>query len=279
VRHPAKNSRPKLRQHNPRRSRRSASAVSACSSPRRSTAHLTEQQLRISTALAWTPEWPATTVVTLSWVALLAGHDRHPAPVSSNPQAGLAAVHAIVALANWPLMAIAMMGPMALPAVRHVGLNSISCRRRRAMMLYFAVYMGVWIAFCFALLIADRLIGIVNADGRIGLPMALAAAAVWQATPIKRRALVGCRRTVPLPPMGRQADRACIEFALMQGARALTSCWPFMVIAAAVGSNLLWMEALAALVALEELTERGRMLLHPGAAALALAAGVFAVAF
>jgi predicted metal-binding membrane protein len=258
--------------------------------------------------LRWRPEWPYLVVVLLAWVALLAGagghfgapatagdpptaqlapaeHEHHhatpAAPASPPRHAGHGAGSLPAALAGWTLMSVAMMVPVVLPAVRHVGLNSLRRRRQWAMFLFFAVYVGAWAAFGVLALAGQRLaLGAIGIDARLLLACTLAVAAGWQLTRIKRRSLLACRRTVPLPPVGRRADTGCARFALRQSRRCTASCWALMAVMVAVQqATVLWMLSLTTLMAAEELTRPGRRgegLLPLSAAALATAAGMVA---
>jgi predicted metal-binding membrane protein len=173
-------------------------------------------------------------------------------------------------------MTVGMMVPVTLPAVRHVGLNSLRSRRWRAMTVYVAVYVAVWIVFGIVALTGEWTAReIAGLDGRILLALALIMAAIWQLTRIKRRAIFACRRTVPLPPVGRRADAGCARFALLQGWRCVVSCWALMLVMLMAGhAALTWMMMLTALILVEELTRVGWRLLRPSAAALAFAAGL-----
>ena len=106
-------------------------------------------------------------------------------------------------------------------------------------------------------------------------------AALWQVAPAKRRALLRCRRTSPLPPVGLRADLGSARFALLQGRRCLGSCWALMLVMAALGHGgglaLAAMAAMTAFMLVEDMTARGKDLLVPSAAALALAAAVVLV--
>ena len=240
--------------------------------------------LRAAAALRWRPEWRITVVVAFAWVALLATHDHqhhgHATP-AVGPGHGFqhGSVGLLAGLSGWTLMAVAMMVPVTLPAVRHVGLNSIRRRRQWAMALYVAIYIGVWVAFGVIALAAERLVRqALGLEGRVLLAFALVVAGGWQLTRVKRRALFRCRRTVPLAPVGIRAEVGCARFALQQGWRCLTSCWALMTVMAVTGhsshSGLVWMTALTALTMVEELSLVGRKLLRPTATALILAAGL-----
>jgi predicted metal-binding membrane protein len=180
-------------------------------------------------------------------------------------------------LTSWLLMSFAMMVPATLPAVRHVALNSIDARRARAMTLYVAAYLAVWGLFgvvAFALFGVSRtLFGFATTD-RVLLAIVLVIATVWQLTRIKRRAIVACKRTVPLPPDGLRADRACMRFGMMQAWRCLLACWPLMLLMAAMPHPhpLLPMIALTAIVLVEERARNRDRLIVPIAGVLAAAA-------
>jgi predicted metal-binding membrane protein len=229
--------------------------------------------------LRWAPEWQVAVLVALAWAALLAGAGAHGAPAGheQHVHAHDAGLHA--ALGGWTLMVIAMMVPVTLPAVRHVGLNSIRPRRQWAMALYTCVYVTVWVGFGAVALLAVR--GLHEAlmlDDRALLVCALIVAATWQLTRAKRRAVLACKRTVPLPPVGRRADLGCARFAVSQAWRCMCSCWALMGVMALAGhASLLWMAGLTALIAVEELTLAGRGRLGHGGAVLAVAAAAVAL--
>lgn len=127
----------------------------------------------------------------------------------------------------WMLMTIAMMGPAALAGIRHTGLNSLSWRRYRAMGEFSAGYFIVWAAFGLVSLAA--LAAVPRAVGWSGAAAALAVAGLWELTPMKRRSLRDCHRSVPLPPRGWRAEIAALRFGLRNGAACLGSCWCLML--------------------------------------------------
>jgi predicted metal-binding membrane protein len=258
--------------------------------------NLGELRERLVAALRWRPEWWIAAGVIAAWLALLAGASMgqmNPGmstisfwcgPATTNvmplpawvrpPGAARPSLAAMSELPGWSLMVMAMMVPLTLPALRHVAHNSMRYRRQRAMALYITVYVATWTLFGLVALEAnDLVVRYLGIHDRTLLVLAAGAAAAWQLTRTKRRALFACGRTVPLPPTGSRADAACARFALQQAYRCIRSCWAIMLIMATVGDlALLWMSALTALVIAEELTRSGRRLTRPAAAVLALAA-------
>lgn len=171
----------------------------------------------------------------------------------------------------WGVMALAMMVPAALPAVHHVASTSLYWRRRRAAAEFLAVFVGLWTAF--GLLVLTQLTSWVPAGSPLLLAGALAAAAVWQLTPLKRRALLACHRSRPLPPRGWRASAGTASFALHNGAACLVSCWAMMAAATLAGpGRLWWMGAMTGAMAAEKLAEKPRWASRRLAALLAAAA-------
>ncbi len=134
-------------------------------------------------------------------------------------------------LADWLLMAVAMMAPLAMPAVRHVAYNSFDSRRFRGSAIFLVSSLAIWIPFGIAVL-GLRWSWDAYAPGLAAawpLSFALLAAALWQFTPWKRRALNACRSPVPLRPFGYRADLSCMRFGVVHGWRCLLSCWAIML--------------------------------------------------
>lgn len=187
------------------------------------THELRNARQRLAVQLAWHPEWWVTGTVAVDWLVLLARH-----PLTAPAGAGHHGA-ASTGISEWALMAVAMMVPMALPAVRHVAHNSIRRRRQGAMVLYLLAYVAVWVGFGAVVLGALWLTGAGQSwgavgparDGRLLIASLLLIAAAWQLSRTKRRAILSCRRTVPLPPQGRRADVACLRMGLWHGRR----CW------------------------------------------------------
>lgn len=203
------------------------------------------------------PSWAGGSVwfCDLNRAGMTSGHGGDAVIASAPEVASLAA-----SLPIWALMAVAMMLPTAMPAVRHVAVNSLYWRRRRAVLEFIAVYLAVWAVF--SALVLGMAISRAPADSAFVLPLVLAVAALWQWTPLKRRALRACHRPRPLPPYGWRATAGVARFGLGNGGACLASCWAMMLTMAVVGSARLgWMAALTALIAIEKLS------LKPGRAA------------
>jgi predicted metal-binding membrane protein len=229
------------------------------------------------------PQAVAEAVAVAAWLALVelhAGPAHHAAPGSFHahlhavPAAAAAGAatpwSAVVAgLPGWVLMAAAMMVPAAIPAARHVAVNSLRRRRHRAVGEFLAAYLAVWaVAGALALAALWRW-----PPRGPALAIALAVAAGWQVTPWHRRAVNACHRTTPLPVSGRAAVRGTTRYGLRYGLACLGSCWALMaVMAVATTGHLAWTVALGAVVAAQKLLVRPRRTARVVAVLLAVAA-------
>jgi predicted metal-binding membrane protein len=178
---------------------------------------------------------------------------------------------AVEGLPQWVLMTVAMMGPVAVAGVRHTALNSLRWRRGRGMAEFAAGYLAAWTAFGGLALVAAELASPVPGSVRLGI--VLAAASAWELSSLKRRCMLACHRTVPLPLYGWHAERGALLFGLRQGLSCLGTCWCLMLImVAAPGGHLLWTVALTAVISSERFAE------HPRRAARFVGAGLVAAA-
>lgn len=171
----------------------------------------------------------------------------------------------------WMLMTIAMMGPAALAGVRHTGLNSLWWRRYRAMGEFSVGYLAVWAAFgavSLAVLAATP-----QVRGWPGAAVALGAACFWELTPMKRRSLRDCHRSVPLPPSGWRAEVGAVRFGLRNGVACLGSCWCLMLAMIVFPEhNVLGTVLLTGISTAERLVERPRRATQFAAASFGLLA-------
>jgi predicted metal-binding membrane protein len=177
------------------------------------------------------------------------------------------------------LMAVAMMLPPAMPAIGYVAVNSFYWRRRRAVLEFVVVFLGVWVTYNLVVL------GALGSTGAASSPLApaaaLALAALWQLTPAKQRALQACHRTRRLPPKGWRATAGVADFGLRNAAACLLSCWAMMLTTAFVAlPSLAWMAVLTGVITTERLSRRPRRASRRVGAALgagALAAAAIAL--
>lgn len=201
-----------------------------------------------------------------------AGSAAHTIPLTlSGGPTSLAATFPMLAL-----MAVATMLPPAMPAVRHVAVNSLYWRRRRATVEFLLVFVGIWVAFDLVVL------GALSRWGWGASPAAaaaaLAVAAIWQLTPLKRRAMLACHRARPLPPHGWRATAGVADFGLRHGGACLGSCWAMMLTTAFVGlPRFAWMAVLTTLITVERLNLKPKRTARRVGAMLGAAAVVAAV--
>jgi predicted metal-binding membrane protein len=211
----------------------------------------------------------------VAWVALIGFH-AWPADLTSagHHTGARAAPPVLTALPLWTVMCVAMMVPASLPAVRHVGTNSLRWRRQRAIVEFLVGYLGVWVAFGVVALSALALVGRLPSD--MVLAAALGAAAGWQLLPYQRRFLRACHRTVPLPPRGWPAAAGCARFGYHYGRACLGVCGPLMLVMTVVlHQGVLWMAVLTTISAALKLLPHSERMSGP----LALVLGTFAVIF
>lgn len=213
------------------------------------------------------------TAVAAAWAALVV-HDfgsRHahgPAAGSEN-LIGVSAGRVVGAMPGWILMVVAMMGPVALPAIRHVAASSLRWRRGRAVIEFCSVYFAMWIG---AGLVAVALTAEVEPSPPL-LGALLLVAAAWQLTPAKRRALLACHRAIPMPPTGPQATIACARFGGVHARACMASCWPVMfAMVLAPMPHAAWTAALFPVVVHERCAPKPRRAARQSAGVLALAA-------
>lgn len=213
------------------------------------------------------PEWWVAAAAAGSWAVLPfvldgPGHAHHAAaagPAVARPVAG------------WVLMTVAMMLPAAGPGVRHVAFASLRRRRNVAMAEFAAGYVAAWLPGA-ALAVWWHAAG--PAVPAAAVAALLAAAAVWELAPPQRRALLACRRTVPIRPSGWPAHRSCLGYGARSGGWCVASCGPLMVAVVAAGHHPALMVPAAAVLVAEKVHVRG-VRVRP---AVALGLGLAAVA-
>lgn len=145
-------------------------------------------------------------------------------PVSGQGQGVLSA-----GLPMWLLMTLAMGLPGELPAAQYVATNTFVRNRSSAVTIFVAVYLAVWLGCG---------VGVITlASSLHGLPAgalfatALALAAGYELTGLKRRALNRCHRGKALPPHGLRRLVAVARFGWINGSGCVAACAPAMLAA------------------------------------------------
>jgi len=149
-------------------------------------------------------------------------------------------------LTGWPLMLIAMMAPLLIPALRHVCARSLPARRRRSLTLLAAAYAATWTAgglVLYAVAIGMQALSSTAAAVVLGLGTAV----VWQLSPAKQRCLNRRAAHPPLAAFGRPADLDALRFGGRHGLWCVGACWPLMLLPLLGGSWQLAGMALASL--------------------------------
>ncbi len=190
---------------------------------------------------------------------------------------------------GWVVMIVAMMLPSSVPLV--VTFAALVRRRRRPgklVVLLLAGYLLVWGAFGLAAWIADRGIhAAVDAlpwlaeHPQIIIATTLAAAGLWQFSPLRDRCLDECRSPLGFVLnrwRGASERREALAMGIAHGAFCVGCCWSLMLVMFGVGlASLSAMLVLGAITAIEKNLPAGRRISRPLGVILILAA-VYAIA-
>jgi predicted metal-binding membrane protein len=239
-------------------------------------------------------------MILLAWIYLLLGAGtgmsalhmtswRVPLPLAetSTPAAWTPA-QAVVALAMWWVMMIAMMLPSAAPVVllyarvlRHHNRPEGSAGAMVPTASFAAGYLVVWLLFSAAAVCVQFVLEQARLLDAIMLwPTSrwfsgglLIAAALYQLSPLKSACLGHCRSPVDwLARNWRKGRAGAFRMGAQHGAYCVGCCWALMLMLFAGGvMNIVWVAGLAGLVLVEKLTPWGRAISRWSAVALATA--------
>ena len=191
--------------------------------------------------------------------------------------------------AMWALMALAMMGPAAVPylvAYARLGSRAGQTPSALALAALAAGYLAVWVAYaCVAAALQSLLAGsaLLAGTGIRASPwfaaLLLAMAAVWQWTVWKRACLARCRNPLFFfVSSWRSGATGAFAMGVRQGLACAGCCWALMLLALVGGvMNVLWMAGATALMVAEKFPdpgERVRRVLGAGLTGGALAVGL-----
>ena len=186
-------------------------------------------------------------------------------------------------LGVWVTMMAAMMLPAVAPVAQLVARTNARRLGRRAALthtaLFLATYVLVWAGYGLAAYAAYRLIAAVE-DGELAWTSAgpyvaggaVAAAGLYQLTPLKRICLRHCRSPLHFLFTGwRDGPTGAVRMGTVHAAYCVGCCAGLMIVLFAVGvMSLLWMTAVAAVIFAEKIVPHGEAVAR--AVALALVA-------
>jgi predicted metal-binding membrane protein len=192
--------------------------------------------------LVWrNPEWWVVMVAAVAWLSMAGiSHTSHTHASHAGITAGTDHVqHTLGVVA----MVIAMMVPLTITNVRHVAQSSLWRRRNRAIAGFLVGYLAVWLVVQTIIVETWGLLASLVGWGTAG-GIAIAAAALWEIAPTKRKRLRRCHRTAPLAPRGWRADADCARYGVSTGFSCVAMCWALMAAAAAFSHSLIVMAVL-----------------------------------
>jgi hypothetical protein len=179
----------------------------------------------------------------------------------------------------WLLMTMAMALPGELPAAQYVATNSFPRNRSSAVTVFVGVYLAAWLGCGLAITALAARLGDLPAGALFATALALAAG--YELTPLKRQALNRCHRGAALLPHGARRLTAVARFGCVNASGCVMSCSPAMFAAwLAPVPQPLAMSGFALVMTHERLTRRPLTARRRVASSyLLVAAGFIAAAF
>lgn len=166
-----------------------------------------------------------------------------------------------------------MMLPLVVGGIRTTAARSLWRRRHRAIALFIGGYLGAWLIAGVGISTLQHALPTLHSlPAQLVPAVGFLLATTWQTTATKWRAFSACHRTMPLAPLGWQADRDCLRFGWRTGGSCVASCWALMLACAFAGHAFAPLLAVTVLLALERLTPPGQ---HKNASVYALAGVTF----
>ncbi len=174
----------------------------------------------------------------------------------------------------WAVMMVAMMLPAAAPMI--LVFATVNRKRRETpgaapyvnTTLFVLAYLGVWSAFSVAAALGQwglRALALLSEDAMQAVPLAgaglLAAAGIYQLTPLKHACLARCQTPIGfLLSEWREGNGGAFVMGLRHGLFCLGCCWVLMTLLFVGGvMNLAWVAAIAGFVLLEKVLPAGRL--------------------
>ena len=217
-------------------------------------------------------------LATAAWAVLVwQGHDVS-MPMASPTAWGL---DALLFLAMWVVMMVAMMLPTAAPMV--LAFHSVHARNHQpdnafvSTWVFLAAYLLVWASSgitAYAGVLAAAAVHPALADEVSGL--ILMVAGIYQITPLKQRCLSECRRPIIMTSWyHRTAD--AFHMGLLHGVYCLGCCWLFFVILVPLDMTIGAMAAVTLIILGEKTLRRPEFVSYGAAVVLVLYGGLMVV--
>lgn len=191
------------------------------------------------------------------------------------PGAGAQLVGIAVFLASWLLMSTAMMLPTTAHLLRDFELTVRRRPERRGLRtLVIAGFLATWIATGYVFRTADLGVhvgveswGWLQERPQLLSAAVLVSAGLFQFSALKHRCLMACRSPrsfIYRHWHGRNARAEAVRIGIAYGLSCVGCCWALMLVMFAVGTaSLVWMLALATVMALEKNTRHGAAMSRP----------------
>jgi predicted metal-binding membrane protein len=180
---------------------------------------------------------------------------------------------AVAFIGSWTVMMAAMMLPSVAPFAL---LYARGASRTAAPGLLAAGYLGVWALVGIPAYLLDRELGM---DHPTATAAVLIAAGLYQLSPLKQACLRKCRSPVDfLVKHWHPGLRGALRLGVEHGAYCLGCCIALMgILVVAGGMGLVWVVAIALVVAAEKLLPRGQLIATIGGIGLVIAGIVLAI--
>lgn len=137
---------------------------------------------------------------------------------------------------DWVLMVVAMMTPLVSHQVARVAWSSRPQYKGVAVAGFLVGYWSIWCATIIVLMPAAAALSSVVGKGA-DLPVAIAIALIYSASPGAQRARNLCHRTAPVPAFGPGILTGSAGRGIAVGAGCIAVCWPWMLVPLTVQSG------------------------------------------
>lgn len=162
-------------------------------------------------------------------------------PSGRAPDAAMFAVSAFA-------MIVAMMAPLLAQPLAYIWNRSLARRRRRAIALFIAAYVVVWMVAVGLLQVAAAELAAFAGGWIVAVGLML----LWHAAPARQNALNRCHGLPNLSAFGWRADGDCLRFGFRTGLWCVGACWAAMLLPMVLATgHLLAMPVVAAFLLVE----------------------------